>query len=157
MAVIAGRRFAVADLVLSGAGVAMLIDSLLPWYGYDASGWHPTYNGFQSGFLAFIPLLIVVLIAGASATRAWSGADLATIGSTSLSWDAVFLLADVVALLLVMLFWATLPSLIGVSTGVKIGTFAALLLIAGQGGGAMLALAAGGRRPTWRPRRAATG
>ena len=56
----------------------MLVNSLLPWYGYDADGWHPTYDGFQSGFLAFFPLLIVVVIAGTSVTRAWTGTGLPT-------------------------------------------------------------------------------
>jgi hypothetical protein len=156
--VIRGRRFAVADVVMSGAGVAMLVNSLLPWYGYDASGWHPTYDGFQSGFLAFFPLLIVVLIAGTSATRAWSGTELGTIGATSLRWDAVFLLADALAFLLVVLFWATLPSLIGVSTGVKIGTLVALLVIGVQATGALMALVKTlvqkGDIRAWRPRRA---
>ena len=103
MAVIRGRSIRTADLVLTGAGVAMLIDSLLPWYGYDANGWHPTYDGFQSGFLAFFPLLIVVLIAGTSATRAWTGTELGAVGARAVSWDAVFLLGDAIALLLVVL------------------------------------------------------
>jgi hypothetical protein len=150
VAVIAGRQFRTADLILTGAGVAMLIDSLLPWYGYDASGWHPTYDGFQSGFLAFIPLVIVVLIAGTSVARAWTGTDMGKIGATSLSWDAVFFLGDALAALLVVLFWATLPSLIGVSTGVKVGAFVALLVLVVQATGALLALAAGGERLPWR-------
>ena len=157
MVVIAGRRFRVADLVLTGAGVAMLIDSLLPWYGYDASGWHPTYDGFQSGFLAFLALLIVVLIAGTSATRAWTGTDLGTIGATSVSWDAVFVLGDALAALLVVIFWATLPSLIGVSTGVKIGAFVGLVVVVGQASGALLALVQQGVIRSWRPRRPAAG
>jgi hypothetical protein len=157
VAVIAGRQIRTADVVLSGAGVAMLIDSLLPWYGYDANGWHPSYDGFQSGFLAFIPLLIVVLFAGTSATRAWTGTDLGTIGSTSVSWDAIFLLGDLLAALLVVLFWATLPSLIGVSTGAKIGTFVALLVIVVQAAGALLALVTAGVRLPERLRRAPAG
>jgi hypothetical protein len=157
VAVVAGRQVRTADLVLAGAGVAMLIASLLPWYGYDASGWHPTYDGFQSGFLAFFPLLIVVLIAGTAGTRAWTGADLGTVGSRAVSWDAIFLLGDAIALLLVVLFWATLPSLIGASTGAKAGTFLALFVILGQGAGALMALARSGVQLPWRPRSAATG
>jgi hypothetical protein len=155
--VIRGRRFAVADVVMSGCGVAMLLGSLLPWYGYDASGWHPTYDGFQSGFLAFIPLLIVVMVAGTSVTRAWTGTDLGKIGASSVSWDAIFFLGDALAALLVVLFWATLPSLIGVSTGAKIGTFVALLVILAQAAGALLALATGGVHLRLRARRAAPG
>jgi hypothetical protein len=155
--VIRGRRFALPDAIMSGSGFAMLVNSLLPWYGYDASGWHPTYDGFQSGFLAFFPLLIVVLIAGTSAIRAWSGTELGTIGATALSWDAVFLLADALGFGLVVLFWATLPSLTGVSTGVKIGTFVALIVIAAQAAGGLLALLRQGELLRWRPRRAAIG
>jgi hypothetical protein len=157
VAVIAGRQVHPADLALSGAGPAMLIASLLPWYGYDATGWHPTYDGFQSGFLAFIPLLIVVLIAGASGTRAWTGAELGKVGSRGVSWDAIFLLGDAIALVLVVLFWATLPSLIGASTGAKAGTFLALFVILGQGAGALMAMASSGVQLPWRPRRAVTG
>ena len=36
-----------------------------------------------------------------------------------------------------VIFWATLPSLIGVSTGAKIGTFLALIVILAQGAGAV--------------------
>ena len=53
LAVIAGHEFRTPELVVSGAGAAMLINSILPWYGYDARGWHPTYIEFQSGFLGF--------------------------------------------------------------------------------------------------------
>jgi hypothetical protein len=155
--VIRGRRVALADVILSGAGVPMLVNSLLPWYGYDADGWHPTYDGFQSGFLAFFPLLLVVLISGTSATRAWTGTELGRIAGTALTWDAVFLAADALALLLVVIFWATLPSLIGVSTGAKIGTFLGLIVILAQGAGAGLALAAAGVQLRWLPRRPATG
>jgi hypothetical protein len=155
--VIRGRRFPVADVILSGAGIAMLVCSLLPWYGYDASGWHPTYDGFQSGFLAFFPLVIVVVIAGTSATRAWTGSELGTVAGTSLSWDAVFLAADAVALLLVVIFWATLPSLLGASTGAKFGMFLGLVVIIAQGVGAAMALVASGVALRFLPRRAATG
>jgi hypothetical protein len=155
--VIRGRSIPLADAVLAGAGVAMLIDSLLPWYGYDADGWHPTYDGFQSGFLAFFPLLVVVLVAGTAATRAWTGAALPGIAGTALTWDAVFLAADALASLLVVIFWATLPSLTGVSTGAKIGTFVGVIVILVQGVGAGLALASAGVQLRWRPRRAATG
>ncbi len=134
----------------------MLIDSLLPWYGYDASGWHPTYDGFQSGFLAFFPLLLVVLVAGTSATRAWTGTDLGTVAATSLTWDAIFLAVDALALLLVALFWATLPSLIGASTGAKLGVFLGIIVILVQAAGAALALVTAGIQLRWRPYRAVT-
>jgi hypothetical protein len=155
--VIRGRRIPVADAVLTGAGVAMLIDSLLPWYGYDASGWHPTYDGFQSGFLVFLALLIVVLIAGTSATRAWTGTKLGRVGGTAVTWDGLFLAGDALALVLVVLFWATLPSLLGASTGTKIGMFVGLMLILIQAAGALLALVEAGVQLPVRPRRTATG
>jgi hypothetical protein len=153
---ISGRSIPPADVVLAGAGVVMLVDSLLPWYGYDASGWHPTYDGFQSGFLAFLALVIVVLIAGTAATRAWTGTELGNVGSTSVRWDAVFLAADALALVLVAAFWATMPSLIGAATGVKIGTFMALIVIVVQAAGALLALVEAGLVLPRRPPRAVT-
>jgi hypothetical protein len=154
--VISGRRFAFADVILSGAGIVMLVNSLLPWYGYDANGWHPTYDGFQSGFLAFLALVVVVVIAGTSATRAWTGTQLPAVAGTALTWDAVFVIADALALLLVVIFWATLPSLAGVSTGAKVGTFLGMIVILAQGAGAVLALASAGVPLRWRPRRPAT-
>jgi len=155
--VIRGRRIPVADAVLAGAGVAMLIDSLLPWYGYDASGWHPTYDGFQSGFLVFLALVIVVLIAGTAATRAWTGTRLGRVGGTAVTWDGLFLAGDALALVLVVLFWATLPSLLGASTGTKIGMFIGLILILVQAAGVLLTLVDAGVQLPFRLRRATAG
>jgi hypothetical protein len=155
LAVIAGHEFQTPDLLMSGAGIAMLIDSLLPWYGYDANGWHPTYTAFQSGFLAFFPLLIVVLIAGTSVTRAWSGTELSKLGSGQVTWNALFLIGDAFAALLIILFWSTLPTLEGVSVGGKIGMFLGLIIVLVQAAGAFLAMVAAGDRLPWKPRHAA--
>jgi hypothetical protein len=144
VAVIAGRTFALPDLLLSGAGAAMLIDSLLPWYGYDANGWHPTFIAYQSGFLAFFPLLIVVLVAGSAATRAWSGTGLDRVGTGELTWNLVFLLAAAFAFLLIVLRWATLPDLDGASVGAKFGLFLGLIIVLVQAAGAFLAMVAAG-------------
>src|ERR1700759_1456152 len=102
MAVIRGRTIGTPDLILTGAGAAMLIDSMLPWRGYDANGWHPPYNGFQSGFFAFIPLFILLLVAGTSATRAWTETELGRVGAGELTWNLVFLIADAAAFLLLI-------------------------------------------------------
>jgi hypothetical protein len=150
VAVIAGHEFRTPELILTGAGVVMLIDSLLPWRGYDANGWHPTYSAFQSGFWPFIAVVIVVLVAGTAATRAWAASESAGIGSGQLTWNALFLLADAAAFLLILLFWATLPSLEGVSTGVKIGTFIGLVAVLVQAAGAFLAMVAAGERLPWK-------
>jgi hypothetical protein len=152
--VIRGRRFAVADVILSGSGLAMLVVSLLPWYGYDASGWHPTYDGFQSGFLAFLALLIVVLIAGTSAARAWTGTKMGRVGGTALTWDALLLAGDALALVLVAAFWATLPPLIGAEVGAKIGAYIALIVILVQAMGALLGISQVGLQLPRRVRRA---
>jgi hypothetical protein len=80
VAVIRGRDIKTPDLILGAAGAAMLIDSLLPWWGYDANGWHPTYIGFRSGFSIFFTLLMVMLIGGAAITRAWNGEGLTRVG-----------------------------------------------------------------------------
>ena len=146
MAVIAGHEFRTPELILTGTGIVMLIDSLLPWRGYDANGWHPTYTAFQSGFWPFLAVLIVVLIAGTSATRTWAATGSGGIGSGQLTWNALFLLGDAVAALLILLFWATLPDLEGVSTGVKVGAFVGFLVVAAQGVGALLAMVAAGER-----------
>jgi hypothetical protein len=144
VAVIAGRNIRTPDLILSGAGLLMLIDSLLPWYGYDANGWHPTFIAYQAGFLAFFPLLIVVLIAGSVATRAWSGTGLTRVGSGELTWNLVFLIGDAVAFLFIVLRWATLPNLEGASVGAKFGLYLGLIIVLAQAAGAFLAMAAAG-------------
>ncbi len=152
VAIIAGHQFRTPELILSGAGIVMLVDSLLPWRGYDANGWHPTYSAFQSGFWPFLSVLIVVLVARTAGTRAWAASKSTGIGSGQLTWNALFLLGDVAAGLLVLLFWATLPSLDGVSTEVKIGTFVALVVVIIQAAGALLAMVEGGERlPGKRP------
>jgi hypothetical protein len=157
LAIIAGHEFRTPDLLLSGAGIAMLINNtFLPWYGYDANGWHPTYTGFQSGFLAFFPLLIVALIAGTAATRAWNGSGLTTVGSHEVTWNALFLVGDAVAALFIVLFWATLPTLDGVSVGAKFGAFLGLIIVGVQAAGAVLAMVAAGERLPWHSRRAAS-
>ena len=107
------------DLILGGAGAAMLIDSLLPWWGYDANGWHPTYIGFRSGFSIFFTLLMVMLIGGAAITRAWNGEGLTRVGGGELSWNLVFLIGDAIAFLLIVFRWSTLPALEGASIGAK--------------------------------------
>jgi len=149
VAVIAGHEFRPPELILTGAGVIMLIDSLLPWRGYDASGWHPTYTAFQSGFWPFLALLIVVLVAGTAATRTWAASGSAGIGSSQLTWNALLLLGDVGAALLILVFWATLPTLEGVSNGVKIGASIGLVAVIAQGAGALLAMLSAGERLPW--------
>ena len=146
MVVIAGRRFAVPDLLLVGAGAAILIDSLLPWFGYDAPGWHPTYGGFGSGLLAFFPMLFVLLTAGFAAARAWSGDGAGNVGAGRVTWNLLYLIADGAALALLILFSATLPGLEGADVGIKIGGYAAILITLVQAAGAFLAMLAAGEQ-----------
>jgi len=144
VAVIRGREISTPDLILGGAGLAMLIDSLLPWWGYDANGWHPTYIGFRSGFSIFFTLLVVMLIGGAAITRAWTGEGLTRLGAGELTWNLVFLIGDVFAFLLIVLRWATLPDLDGASVGAKFGLYLGLIIVLVQAGGAFVAMVAAG-------------
>jgi hypothetical protein len=144
LAVIRGRTIGTPDLMLSGAGLAMLIDSLLPWWGYGANGWHPSYIGFRSGFSIFLTILIVALIGGSAITRAWSGSGLTRLGTGELTWNLVFLIADAVAFLLIVFRWATLPSLEGASVGAKFGLYFGLIIVLTQAAGAFLAMVAAG-------------
>jgi hypothetical protein len=146
VATIRGRNIPTPDLLLSGAGAAMLVDSFLPWYGYDANGWHPTFIAFRAGFLIFFPMLIVLLIAGTSATRAWSGTEMSRVGGGELTWNLLFLIGDAVAFLLIVLRWATLPPLDGAEVGAKFGLYLGLILVLVQAAGAFLAMVAAGER-----------
>jgi hypothetical protein len=150
LAVIRGRTIHTPDLILSGAGLAMLIDSLLPWWGYGANGWNPTYIGFRSGFSIFFAILIVLLIGGASITRALSGEGLTRVRGSELTWNLVFLAGDAIALVLIIFRWATLPALEGASIGAKIGLYLGLVIVLAQAAGAFLAMvAAGDPMPGW--------
>jgi hypothetical protein len=144
VAVIRGRDIKTPDLILGAAGAAMLIDSLLPWWGYDANGWHPTYIGFRSGFSIFFTLLMVMLIGGAAITRAWNGEGLTRVGGGELSWNLVFLIGDAIAFLLIVFRWSTLPALEGASIGAKSGMYLGLLIVLAQASGAFLAMVAAG-------------
>jgi hypothetical protein len=157
MAVIRGRTIGTPDLILSGAGAAMLINSLLPWWGYDANGWHPTYIGFRSGFSIFFTILVVLLIGGAAVTRAWSGEGLTRVRGSELTWNLVFLVGDAIAFLLIIFRWASLPTLEGASIGAKIGLYLGLLIVLAQAAGAFLAMVAAGDPLPARLRRTPTG
>jgi hypothetical protein len=56
-----------------------------------------------------------------------------------------------------VIFWATLPTLEGVSTGAKIGTFLGLIVILAQAVGAALAMVTSGTQLRWRPTGPVTG
>jgi hypothetical protein len=157
MAVIRGRTIGTPDLILSGAGLAMLIDSLLPWWGYDANGWHPTYIGFRSGFSIFFTIMVVLLIGGASITRAWSGEGLTRVRGSELTWNLVFLVGDAIAFLLIIFRWSSLPALEGASIGAKIGLYFGLIIVLAQAAGAFLAMVAAGDPLPNRLRRTPTG
>jgi uncharacterized integral membrane protein len=92
----------------------------------------------------------VLLIGGASITRALSGEGLTRVRGSELTWNLVFLAGDAIALVLIIFRWATLPALEGASIGAKFGLYLGLVIVLAQAAGAFLAMvAAGDPLPGW--------
>jgi type III secretory pathway component EscS len=135
-----GRTFSLAELLVAVSGVLMLIVGFLPWYGYDADGWHPRYSAFQAGGLAFFPVLFAVVVAGTTTVSTWSGSGLPRFASDRFTWMHVFCGLDLLAAVLVAAFWLTIPPLGGASVGVSFGTYAGLVLALAQAAGCLWAV-----------------
>jgi hypothetical protein len=70
---IAGRQIPTLDAVVIGAGVAMLIDSVLPWYHVSFAGASDSRSAWGSGLLAILPVLLIIAVAAAVAGRIFAG------------------------------------------------------------------------------------
>jgi hypothetical protein len=88
-------------------------------------------------------MVFVVVIAGTTAVRAWSGAQLPRLREGTLSWNTVWLLLDALAAILLVSFWVTIPPLVGVDVGAKVGVVVGLVAVIGQFTGALLGIRSG--------------
>jgi hypothetical protein len=127
MAKIGGRDVATNDLGLMGGGLLVLISSFLPWYGASFRGFSDSTSGWNSGFLAWFPILLCIAIAGVVAAREFGGARLPATGPVGPA--LLLLLVAAFATLLILLRWLTLPSsdFPGVDTGARVGLFIGLI------------------------------
>lgn len=113
------------DRIIVGAGVVVLVASLLPWYGVSSGGFSASVSGWGAGFLSILAILLSLAAAGYVAARSMGQLkELAMpIGPAVLT-----LALSGASVLLILIRWASLPSYGGlVNAGPRIGLFLALL------------------------------
>ncbi|WP_322762396.1 hypothetical protein [Frankia sp. Cr2] len=148
MAQIGGRTVATGDVGIMGAGVVVFVSSFLPWYGASFGGYHASISGWNSGFIAWFPILLCLAVAGVVAAATFGNVRLPTGGPVGPSLALV--LGGGVAVLLILLRWITLPdagsSLFAaqIKSGAKVGLFLGLIGAAAMTGFAVLRLLGSG-------------
>jgi hypothetical protein len=155
MAVIGSRNVGTNDLVLMGAGVLMLIDSFLPWYGASLLGISRSSSAWNSGFGAWFSVLLVMVVAGSVAGRVFGGRRMPVVANGAVSWNLICVGASVLALIIILLRWVTYPdapSGSGISAGAKVGTYIGLIVAGVQAVFGYLTLVAAGERLPWQKR-----
>jgi hypothetical protein len=161
MAVIGGRNVGNNDLAVMGAGVLMFIDSFLPWYGVTIKG----ASGFPGGsasvsawhfFGAWFPLLLVLAVAGVTASRVFGGRTLPPIANGAVSWNLIAGAVSTLAALIILIRWLTYPSAsgFGVSAGAKFGTYVGLIIAIVQAVFGYLTITGAGEKLPWQKRTA---
>jgi hypothetical protein len=138
-----GRGLATHDIPIVGAGILALISSFLPWfgttyrtYGYGAVGvLRASTNAWNSGALAWVPIVLMVVAGGLAAAYLFSQGKTAGLGGIGPS--AAIAAMSALALLLVVVRWITLPHAVGTyggyisaSTGARAGLILGLIAAA---------------------------
>lgn len=127
MPVIAGRDIATNDVGIMGGGVAVLVASVLPWYGASGGGFSVSVSGWGAGFTAWFSILLCLVVAGAVAARVFAGTRLPAAGSVG---PALLLAAAAgLASLLIIIRLLSLPSggAFNFHYGARFGLFLGLL------------------------------
>ena len=137
MARIGGRDVATYDIGVLGAGLVVFIASFLPWYGVKIDHFSATASGWHSGFLAWFPILLCIAIAAVVAGQVFGRVRVPAAGPIQ---PALLLtLVSALALLLIVIRWASLPDVptyltveakSGARAGLFLGLFGALALTA---------------------------
>jgi len=137
MARIGGRDVATYDIGVLGAGLVVFISSFLPWYGLKVGNFNGTANGWHSHFLAWFPILLCIAIAAVVAGQVFGRVRMPAVGPIQ---PALLLtLVSALALLLILIRWASLPDVpayvtveakSGARAGLFLGLFGALALTA---------------------------
>jgi hypothetical protein len=127
-----------AEWIGLGAGVLAFVASFLPWYEVTFSGPSAVLSGFVSGgwlsawslgFAAWFPVLLLVASAGVMLAE-HLGAQIPTF---RLGWPLILLGVSVLALVIILLRWVTLPDptsglpFSGVSFGAGFGLYVGLV------------------------------
>jgi hypothetical protein len=146
MAVIAHRNVGTNDLVVMGTGALMFVDSFFPLFGVGPF----SDNSWNGGFLGIMPLLLMLAVGGVTAVRVFGGRAMPTVGGGSLTWTFLTAAASVLAAVLVLLRWVTIPQF----TTAKIGLYLALIIAIVQGVFGYLSIVAAGEKLPWQNRTA---
>jgi predicted negative regulator of RcsB-dependent stress response len=160
MAVIGGRNVGTNDLVVMGAGGLLFIDSFLPWWGVSFKG----LDGFggASGSLsawhfsgAWIPVLLVLAVAGLTAFRVFGGQSLPSVANGAVTWNFITTAVSALAAFIILIRWLTYPSFAHTNAGGRFGTYIGLALAIVQAVYGYMNISAAGERLPWQQQRTA--
>lgn len=112
------------ERALAIVGVLALIDTFLPWYSWSVGPISGSWSGWNSGFDAWFPLLLLVAIGVLVALPAF-GQTVVVRGGY-----AAFAAASLLATLLILIRWLTFDSQSAVyaSIGPDFGTYVGLII-----------------------------
>jgi hypothetical protein len=131
MVQIGGRNVATNDLGIMGGALAMFIVSFFPWFGKDFGFASVSRNGWGTGFLSWLPILLSLAVAGLVAARVFGNVQLP---SLQVGWNflVLALLALAVLCLLIKLLIGWKPSGVNIHAARKVGIYLALIVAAIQ-------------------------
>ncbi|HEX4702222.1 MAG TPA: hypothetical protein VH352_08865 [Pseudonocardiaceae bacterium] len=102
-------RVSKAEWIGLGAGLVAFIASFLPWYEFSATGILGgigySWNAWSLGFAAWFPLLLLVAAAGLMLAQQMG----VNVPAVKPSWPLILLGVAVLALVIILLRWLTLP------------------------------------------------
>jgi hypothetical protein len=98
-------RVSKAEWIGLGAGLVAFIASFLPWYEVSAGIISGSTNAWDTGFAAWFPLLLLVVAAGLMLAQQMG----VNVPAVKPSWPLILLGVAVLALVIILLRWLTLP------------------------------------------------
>lgn len=113
-----------------GAGGAAFINSFLPWFSFGDGAFSVSVSGWNSGFLAFASVLMLIAVAVIILLPKFG----VQVQQVTLIWLGL----AAVAFLFTLLRWLTHPS--GFGAGPSIGVFIGLIIAVASAAGAFLTL-----------------
>ena len=113
------------QLIMMGAGALALISSFLPWVSVSLGFVSGSGNAWQSGLPAWTSVVVSAAVGGAVAANAFLGVKLPSVGRFTAANMLIAGAALALALMLVRAIF--LPSVPGVSIGLSVGFFIAMI------------------------------
>ncbi len=140
------------DLGVMGGGALVFIASFMPWWGASVRGYGSvSTSGWSAGFTAWFPILLSIALAVLVVLRVM---EVYKLPQLPVGLAVVYLAASGLALLLVIIRLATIPSGgggFGFSYGPRIGIFLGIIGIAAQAVFSFLTFKASGEKFEWAP------